>query len=137
MAYRTSDQGIKLLDTHVWIWAVDRGPRLSDEYFELISENLDSLAISAVSLWEVSMLVAKNKIQLSRPLDRWFDLATAGVGLTILPLTTIIALDAYALPGTFHDDPADRMIVATARVHDCLLLTEDDKIRKYRHVRVG
>jgi PIN domain nuclease of toxin-antitoxin system len=68
------------------------------------------------------------------PLKEWFDFATSIFGIAILPLTPEVALEAYSLPGTFHDDPADRMIVATARIHHCVLLTEDTKIRNYSQV---
>jgi PIN domain nuclease of toxin-antitoxin system len=123
-----------LLDTHIWVWAVEHNPKLDRDHVEILQENPDSISISAVSLWEVSMLVSKGRIEPRYPLREWFDIATSGFGIAILPLTTDIARDAYELPGTFHDDPADRMIVATARVHNYLLLSEDSKILEYSHV---
>ena len=81
------------------------------------------------------MLVAKKRIDLSAPAAEWFKNVIAESGIRVLNLTPEIAADAYTLPGKFHDDPADRMIVATARNMDCLLLTEDKKILKYPHVR--
>jgi PIN domain nuclease of toxin-antitoxin system len=81
------------------------------------------------------MLHAKGRLNFAVPLQEWFDNILAESGILVLPLTPRITVEAYSLPGRFHDDPADRMIVATARNHDCLLLTEDKKILDYSHVR--
>ena len=123
-----------LLDTHVWIWAVDRSPRLSKSHRDLLNEFAERLAISVVSCWEVAMLEWKRRITLSQPLDTWFKRAISDSAIAVLPLSPEIAGEAYKLPSPFHDDPADRMIVATARIEDALLLTEDKKILKYPHV---
>ncbi len=95
------------------------------------------MAVSIISCWEISMLVAKNRLDLGAPAGIWFEKVIAQSGIKILNLTPEITADAYTLPGTFHDDPADRMIVATARSLDCLLLTDDKKILKYPHVRTA
>jgi len=65
----------------------------------------------------------------------WFDRHIQENGWTVLDITLQVIQEAYRLPGTFHADPADRIIVATSRIHDMALLTADQKIRKYRHVR--
>jgi PIN domain nuclease of toxin-antitoxin system len=137
MAIGRTDEELILLDTHVWIWSFEPSPRLDREHLRLIEENYGKLVISAASLWEVSMLVSKKRIDLGYPLQQWFELATSGLGILTLPLSAEVAREAYQLPGKFHEDPADRLIVATARIHNCLLLTEDSKIRKYPHVKVG
>jgi PIN domain nuclease of toxin-antitoxin system len=134
MAIGGRDRGLILLDTHIWIWAVEQNPLLDRRHVEILEQNPDNLLISAVSLWEMSMLVAKGRLTPRYPLKEWFDFATSIFGIAILPLTPEVALEAYSLPGTFHDDPADRMIVATARIHHCVLLTEDTKIRNYSQV---
>jgi PIN domain nuclease of toxin-antitoxin system len=126
-----------LLDTHVWIWAIERDSRLDRKHEKIIEEHSGQVFISAASLWEVSMLVSKQRMTPIFPLRRWLDFATAAVGLPILPITTNVAAEAYELPGTFHDDPADRLIVATARVHDCILLTKDEKILDYPFVETA
>jgi PIN domain nuclease of toxin-antitoxin system len=131
MAFGRRTEELKLLDTHVWVWAVENDPLLKRKYIEILEQN------SAVSLWEVSMLVAKGRMRTRYPLKEWFEFATSTFGIAILPLTPNVAQEAYELPGKFHEDPADRLIVATARIHNCLLLTEDSKIRKYPHVKVA
>src|ERR1700685_3402049 len=137
MAIGRRAEELKLLDTHVWVWAVENDPLLKQRYIEILEQNPDTLLISAASLWEVSMLVAKGRMKTRYPLKEWFDFATSTFGIAILPLTPDVAQEAYELPGKFHEDPADRLIVATARIHDCLLLTEDTKIGKYPHVKVA
>jgi PIN domain nuclease of toxin-antitoxin system len=126
---------LTLLDTHIWIWSVEHDQRLSNKHFEIIDSSPENLAISVVSCWEIAMLVSKGRIKLDRPLRDWLERATTSSAIHVLPLTPIIAAEAYELPGTFHEDPADRLIVATARVHKCLLLTEDSKILDYSHVK--
>lgn len=82
------------------------------------------------------MLHTKHRIDLPLPLPVWLRRATAPEMLTVLPLDaeTVIAVDD--LPDTFHGDPADRMIVATARVHDLPLATHDEAIKKSRLVKI-
>ena len=133
MAERTEE--LKLLDTHVWVWMVIKDDRLNPKFAEIIDLNRKNLCISVISCWEISMLVAKQRLDLGAPTAEWFKNVIAESGIRVLNLTPEIAADAYTLPGKFHDDPADRMIVATARNMDCLLLTEDKKILKYPHVR--
>ena len=136
MANGRRERGI-ILDTHVWIWAVEQDLQLDETHKALIEAYSDRAFICAASLWEVSMLVSKKRFIPKYPLQDWFDFATSAVGLPVLPLTANVAREAYELPGKFHEDPANRMIVATARTHDFLLLSEDAKIKKYSHVRVS
>ncbi|HWF45236.1 MAG TPA: type II toxin-antitoxin system VapC family toxin [Candidatus Kapabacteria bacterium] len=126
-----------LLDTHIWIWMVDKNPRLNPSFAKIIRDNDKYLSVSVVSCWEISMLVAKGRLDLGGPPEKWFEYVIAESGILVVPLTPRITAEAYSLPGTFHDDPADRMIVATARSRDCLLLTEDQKILNYSHVRTS
>ena len=83
------------------------------------------------------MLVAKQRLRPTFPLREWLNFGTTAVGISLFPITIDVAAEAYELPGTFHDDPADRLIVATARAHSCLLLTEDSKILEYPHVKTA
>jgi PIN domain nuclease of toxin-antitoxin system len=126
-----------LLDTHVWIWAINNNPRLDPQFAEIIRENPNSVCVSIVSCWEISMLVAKKRLDLGAPPEKWFESVLSESGIILLPLTPQIAAQAYSLPGKFHEDPADRMIVATARNRNALLLTEDEKILGYTHVRTA
>ena len=98
-----------------------------------------SLLLSVVSVWELGVLEAKGKIRLRRPCEEWIREALATPGLSLASLTPEIALASSRLPGTFHGDPADRIIVATARSFGARLLTRDQRIAEYgrqRHVAV-
>ena len=125
-----------LLDTHIWVWWVDESPQLSERHTQLIQDNESSgLGVSAISCWEVAKLVEYGRLRLDCSLEEWMEQAVAYPGITLLPLTPQIAIESTKLPGTFHRDPADQIIVATARVHDLPLLTVDRLILDYPHVR--
>lgn len=79
---------------------------------------------------------ADSRLDLGRPISQWFALALDYPGVQLLELTPEVAIDANNLPGELHKDPADRIIVATARTRGCELLTADHKIRHYPHVKV-
>jgi PIN domain nuclease of toxin-antitoxin system len=93
------------------------------------------LGVSAISCWEIAKLVQLKRIVLPLPTVAWLDEALSYPNVRLLPLTPAIAADATALPGIFHKDPADQIIVATARIHSVSLLTADQKIRAYPHVQ--
>jgi len=127
-----------LLDTHIWIsWLLDDG-RLSaverSEFGRLAERGQTSLA--AISLWEVQVLHAKRRLTLDRPFDRWLRDAVAPGVVQLLPLDTDVVIALDGLPDSFHGDPADRMIVATARAHAMPLATHDATIRKSRAAQV-
>lgn len=125
-----------LLATHIWVWWVDESPQLSERHTQLIQDNESSgLGVSAISCWEVAKLVEYGRLRLDGSLEEWMEQAVAYPGITLLPLTPQIAIESTKLPGTFHRDPADQIIVATARVHDLPLLTVDRLIMDYPHVR--
>jgi len=92
------------------------------------------LGLSAISPWEVAKKVSIGKLDLSLPLRPWLVRATKQEGLTVLPLSTEVCLEANSLPGTFHRDPADQIIVATARLYKATLITSDKRILDYPHV---
>ena len=124
-----------LLDTHIWIWWVNEPEKLT----QAITHHLDELSpahihISSISCWEVAKLVEKGRLQLSEPLSDWFDKAIDHSGITVINLERTIISDACNLPGTFHADPADQLIVATSRMKGLPLLTVDGKILAYEHV---
>ena len=125
-----------VLDTHIWVWWVDENPQLSERHTHLIQDNeQDGLGVSAVSCWEVAKLVELGRLQLECSIEEWMDQAIAYPGIELLPLTPQIAIESTKLPGNFHRDPADQIIVATARVHDLSLLTVDRLILDYPHVQ--
>ena len=124
-----------ILDTHIWVWWVNDSPRLTEQH-KLWIENYQSqgLGISVISCWEVAKLVEKNRLILSVPVDEWLQTALAYPGIQLLDLSVPIVVQSTQLAG-FHNDPADQIIVATAKVFDCFLLTADGKILNYAGVK--
>lgn len=121
-----------LLDTHAWIWWVDHDPRLGQRYLDAL-DGLHSDArpsISDISLWEVATLVERGRIRLGIPFDEWLRAAAHPRTVTVLPITPEVALEVASLPGGFHRDPADRVIIATSRVYKLPLLTRDQLIMR-------
>lgn len=124
-----------VLDTHIWIWWVHGDGKLTREYYEYIQEQeSQGLGISTISCWEVAKLVEYGRLVLPRSVDEWLDEALAYPGINFLELTPRICVESTQLPGAFHRDPADQIIVATARVHNCPIVTVDRKIREYSYV---
>lgn len=126
-----------LLDTHAWVWWVTEDRRLSSKARAAIarSQRAGALAVSLISAWEVAKKIETRQLVLDRPLDQWLDQATAMPGLLVAELTRPILVDSCRLPQPFPGDPADQIIVATARHHGATLITRDRKIRDYPHVR--
>ena len=125
-----------LLDTHVWWWSLVEPERLSNEVVAIIrGAKTDERFIASISIWEFAMMVAKKRIDLKSSPARWLSRAIDISGITLIDLSPDIAVDACNLPGSFHEDPTDRIIVASARVHNLELLTRDRKILAYTHVR--
>ncbi len=126
-----------IIDTHIWVWWIHKDGRLTEKIQEYIKANEEEgLGVSVFSCWEVAKLVELNKLTLHCLIDEWMDTALTYPGIQVLELTPKIAIESTQLPGEFHRDPADQIIVATARVHDCPLLTSDDKILNYSHVKL-
>jgi PIN domain nuclease of toxin-antitoxin system len=127
-----------VLDTHIWIWWVHGDPRLTQAQADVISEDeATEIGVSAISCWEVAKLVEYKRLILPSPVREWLDQALSYPGVRLLPLSPDIAAESANLPGTFHKDPADQIIVATSRVFDAPLVTVDEKIRAYPHVRLA
>jgi PIN domain nuclease of toxin-antitoxin system len=123
-----------VLDTATWIWRASDPKRLTTSARRAIDQAERAL-VSAISVWEVAMLVAKRRIQLDRPVEQWVDIALALPGIQLAPLEPAIAVRSTKLPGEFHPDPADRIIVATALENAVPIITPDDRIRSYPHVQ--
>ena len=127
-----------ILDTHIWVCWNQCDSRLKPEQLACIeNERLRGIAIPTISLVEISRLVQPGRLVLPKPVDEWFDIALAQEGVILIPITPAIAIDAADLPGSFHKDPADRLIVATARTYDAPLLTADREILKYPFVKLA
>ena len=126
-----------VLDTHIWVWWVHDAPELLPAYREAVEQHeAAGLGVSAIACWEVAKLVELGRLTLPVPVEVWLDWALAEPGIRLLPLTPQIAAESTRLPPPFHRDPADQIIVATARVHACPLVTVDGRIRAYPHVQL-
>ncbi|MEX3958568.1 type II toxin-antitoxin system VapC family toxin [Trinickia sp. EG282A] len=102
-----------------------------------IDRELDGgqIVVSAISAWEIAMLVDREKLVISMDVASWLTTVSAIEAVRFLPVDVEIGLKAVNLPGEFHKDRADRMIVATARKLAVPLVTRDEKIRAYKHVK--
>lgn len=124
-----------VLDTHIWVWWVHDNRRLTKAQIEVIEANeMNIIGVSAISCWEIAKLVEYRRLELPCSLSEWFEQALSYPGIRLLELTPEIAIESTQLPGEFHRDPADQIIVATARVHDCPLVTSDSRLLKYPHI---
>jgi len=124
-----------VLDTHVWVWWVLDTGKLSKAQVQAIADGEnDTIGISAISCWEIAKLAEYGRLELPLEVSEWFRITLAYPKVELLPLTPEIAVESTQLPGDFHRDPADQIIVATSRVYQCALVSSDDKILKYPHV---
>jgi PIN domain nuclease of toxin-antitoxin system len=122
-----------LLDTHVLVWWLEGSDRLTSQHTRIIDDAVaagGTLHLSAIRLWEVTTLVSLGRVQLTRPLREWLEMASARPLVALAPLTPTAAAEVAALPDSFHRDPGDRIIVATARVLGATVLTCDRRIRE-------
>jgi len=126
-----------LLDTHVWLWWLHSPEQLSERSRTLltIGENQNTLIVSAISVWEIALKHSAGKLPLPLPVNEWFAIAKTRPGITIEPLDPLDAIASTQLPGDFHKDPADRIIVALAYRRNIELITCDQKILNYPHVK--
>jgi PIN domain nuclease of toxin-antitoxin system len=124
-----------VLDTHIWVWWVHGDEHLNKQQTNWLQENEEhGLGVSIISCWEVAKLVEYERLTLPCPVAEWLDQALGYPGISLLELTPRIVVDSTQLPKGLHKDPADQLIVATARILDCPLLTGDAKILNYPHV---
>ena len=128
-----------VLDTHVLLWWLNGDSSVSSRARGAIQgEQQDEdglILVSAISAWEIAMLVQKERLTLTMDVEDWLGVAAEIERLRFVPLDTELLVQSTRLPGTFHSDPADRMIVALARHLNVPLVTSDQKIRAYKHVR--
>jgi PIN domain nuclease of toxin-antitoxin system len=121
-----------LLDTHILLWWLAGGTDLSAVQRKTLGREEAAgrpLAISAITLWEIAKLHELGKIRLAQTVDVVMDEIESHAQLTVLPLDGRIAVESTRLGAAFHSDPADQLIVATARVHGLHLATADERIR--------
>jgi PIN domain nuclease of toxin-antitoxin system len=123
-----------LLDTHVWLWYAEGvAGQLRPASIRRLDEARrgDGLIVSAVSVWEIGMHAARGRIQLAVPFRTWVDKALSVPGIRLATLDAAIAAESTMLPGEPQGDPADRFLIATARIHGVVLATRDARILEY------
>lgn len=125
-----------VLDTHVWVWWVSNPEKLSAQARERIEKAAGggTLFISSISAWEVAILAARGRLKLTMDVKDWIAKSESLPFLHFIPVTNHIAVKSVHLPGKFHSDPADRIIIATAIIREAALITADEKIHAYPHV---
>jgi PIN domain nuclease of toxin-antitoxin system len=126
-----------ILDTHTWVWFVS-----NSELFSRVAKRAVNAAvkrnevfISSISAWEVALLVAKNRLQLTMDVNDWIAKSERLPFITFIPVDNSIAVRSVNLPRPFHSDPADRIIIATSIALGAPLVTKDDKLLNYPHVK--
>ncbi|MCX7302871.1 MAG: type II toxin-antitoxin system VapC family toxin [Hyphomicrobiales bacterium] len=125
-----------VLDTHALVWWLGADRRLSPPALLAIERELtaSTVFVSSISAWEIAMLSRRNKLDLSMDVVDWLEASEAVENLSFVPVDNTIAAKSQFLPGDFHPDPADRIIVALARELAAPLVTADGKIQNYPHV---
>ncbi|MFT7721830.1 MAG: type II toxin-antitoxin system VapC family toxin [Roseateles sp.] len=122
-----------LLDTHILVWFAHGDERVGPHARAAINRAAaaGALHLSAISAWEVAMLVAKGRLALAQDVEQWLDEALARLNLRLEALSVGIAVASSRLPGMVHGDPADRILAATARALGAALVTVDEKLLDY------
>lgn len=131
--YKNLKQHKLLFDTHVWIWLMLGNECLSTSFRQAVEKYKEKelLFLSAISVWELGMLVERKRIELEIDCLDWVEQALEGSEITLLPLIPRIAIQSTRLPDNPHGDPADRILIATAHEHRAVLVTHDQKILEY------
>jgi PIN domain nuclease of toxin-antitoxin system len=126
-----------VLDTHVWVWWVASPEQISGPAQEEIERAMErgEVFISSISCWEIALLIRKGRLELTIPVADWIARSESLPFVRFVPLDNRIALRSNQLAGDFHEDPADRVILATALTLGAPLISKDRKIRDYPHVK--
>jgi PIN domain nuclease of toxin-antitoxin system len=120
-----------VVDTHVWVWWLSAPDKLTAKARRALDAATE-VGVSAISCWELAMLVAKNRIELDRDVLLWIQQALAQPRMNLFPLSPEVAVASTRLEGGFHGDPGDRLIAATCLYYRARLVTKDERLRRYR-----
>ncbi|MGK6312589.1 type II toxin-antitoxin system VapC family toxin [Neorhizobium sp. DT-125] len=121
-----------LIDTHVLVWITSRNPKLGSRARDMLDTgDAGEVFVSAITPWEIALLDKKGRLPLGMEVSRWLDEVLGHPRIKLIPLEPAIAVESVRLPGDFHNDPADRIIVATARHLSVPLFTADEAILAY------
>lgn len=123
-----------VLDTHAWVWWAAQDQQLSSHARRTI-RSASRIGVSAISPWEVAMLVAHGRLRFDRDVLDWIERALALPAVELLPLSPEIAVAAARLDTDWPGDPADRIIAATALHQGAMLVTRDRRLRGRRDLR--
>ena len=126
-----------LLDTHVWVWFVSNPELLSKAAKNAIDSAMEQkeIFISSISAWEIALLVAKGRLYLTLEVNDWVAKSERLPFLQFLPVDNYVAVKSVNLPQPLHSDPADRIIIATAITIGAPVVTKDEKVLNYPHVK--
>lgn len=125
-----------MLDTHAWVWWLSQAPDLPRRVRQRIERSIEeeALYVSSISVWEVTLLVKRGRLELTMEIGDWLGASEALPQVRFVPVDNRIARRSVQLPDPLHSDPADRIIVATTLQLGAALITKDDKLRNYPHV---
>ncbi len=124
-----------LLDTCAVIWAVSEPESLSQTARDVLGAGDTSVFVSPITCAELACLQERSRIAINGHWRTWFNRCLSANNWQVLDITVPVVQEAYSLPETFHRDPADRLLVGTARLHDLVLITADARILTYPHVK--
>jgi PIN domain nuclease of toxin-antitoxin system len=126
-----------VLDTHAWIWLISNPNILSKRAEKVVSTAVKdkNILISSISTWELALLVRKKRLVLKLELNDWIAKSESLPFIQFVPVTNLIAIKSVNLPLPLHQDPADRIIIATALSVGAPLVTKDQRLLDYSHVQ--
>lgn len=126
-----------VLDTHAWVWFISNPELLSKAAKKAIDVSMEQEAIfiSSISAWEVALLAAKKRLELTMDVNDWITKSERLPFLKFIPVDNSVAVKSVNLPQPLHKDPADRIIIATAITMATPVVTKDDKILDYPHIK--
>ena len=119
----------------MWVWALEEPEKIGSKARSILQDLDNVRLLSAISALEIARLIYFGKLHFSRPLSDWLHASMRALMATAIDLTPAVAVEAYSLPGQLHQDPADRILVASARLSSAILVTADKRLLNYKHVR--